>query len=255
MYQLPYDQWHRVSHIIDETVPFVAVTMLYQRRIDGRVWVDSVDSPRTVIASFANDFYACGDLARPDALQVLMNVEGTAPDTPGLREALRVAWGGFTAEEVMLYTFARHDTPDLSVPTGYRLETVDRGNASLLTDFWKDEYRSRTIGDFIDVRDFLNNGFAAMALHEASGRCVSACAAISVSRERADFGLETSPEHGGKGLAKACTALAVRQPLRRGLRPVWVTQVDNIASRHVATAVGFEPSQRFEILGHIEVGL
>lgn len=253
MYQLPFDQWHRVAHLIDESVPFVTLTMLYQRRIDGRIWVDSVDHPQTVIAAFAKDFYAFGDLSRPEALGVLMSVEGSTPATPGLREALRAAWGGFTVEEVLLYTFPHSDAPDFTAPAGYDLVSVDSGNVALLKEFWKDEYPAHTIGDFIDVRDFLTHGFGAMVLHRASGKCVSACVAISVSRERADFGLDTLPAHGGKGLAKACSALAVRQALRRGLRPVWVTQSDNIASQRVAAAVGFTVQRKFEILGHIEV--
>ena len=253
MYQLAFDQWHRVAHVIDESIPFVTITMLYQRRIDGRIWVDSVDSPQTVIASFAKDFYAVGDLSRPDALQVLMDVEGSTPATPGLREALRTAWGGFIVDEALMHRFSGKSVPDLSAPEGYSLVALDQSNVALLKAFWQDEYSEHTVGDFLDVRDFLNHGFGTIAVHRKTGTCVSACVAISVSRERADFGLDTSPEHEGQGLAKACTALAVRQALERGKRPVYVTLVDNIASQRVAAAVGFTPAERFEILSHIEV--
>ena len=253
MYQLTVDHWHRVAHLINESVPFVTITMLYQRRLDGRIWVDSMDAPTTVIASFPKDFYAFGDLSRPDALQVLMDVEGSAPSTPGLREALRTVWGGFTVEPVLLHTLNGDTVPALSVPPGYSLVTVDQDNVVLLKECWQDEYPDHTIGDFIDVRDFLTHGFGAMVLHDASGKCVSACVAISVSRERADFGLDTLPEHEGRGLAKACTARAVAESLKRGKRPIWVTQADNIASQRVAAAVGFTLEQSFEILGHIEV--
>lgn len=245
MQELTRSQWHYAQNLFNEEIPFVVINMHYQRQIEGRIWVDSLKSPTTVIAAFAKDAYAIGDLMNPAAQQILGTINASMPETPGLRSALQAAWGSFAVTNAVMHTYSGTTFVPI-VPEGYRVEIMNSNNIGAVQEFWKDQYPD-TIGDFIDTCDFLHKGFGACVIHEASQSCVSACAAISVSHARCDFGLDTHPEHEGKGLATACSYAAVQRALRLNKRPVWITEHDNLASQRVAQKIGFIKSKEFEI--------
>ena len=140
-----------------------------------------------------------------------------------------------------------------AIPQGYQVELIGSNNITLIQEFWKDEYSLGTIGDFFDIQDFLHHGFGACVIHTESGLCVSACAAISVSKERCDFGLDTQPAHEGLGLATACSHAALGEALRRKKEPVWVTEYDNIGSQRVAQKIGFVKEKEFEVYKRLVV--
>lgn len=225
MIKLEFDQWSSIADLVSEDIPFVTISMLYQRKIDGNIWVDNLTKPNTVIAAFAKDAYAMGNLTAPSAQAVLGQLSSGMPETPGLRQALQTAWGTFSVTPLILHAH-QSLTPTPVVPEGYQVELINPDNIALVQDFWKEDHPKDTIGDFIDIRDFLYHGFGACIVHTESGLCVSACAAISVSKERCDFGLDTLTAHEGLGLATACSHAAVGEALRRNKRPVWVTESD-----------------------------
>lgn len=214
--------------------------------MDGTIWTNRAIAPTTVIASFAKDAYAIGDLSDPHAQDILKTISASMPQTPNLREALRSAWGSYAVTPSILHSLPRI-SPAPELAPGYCLQPINHENIHIVEEFWKGEFAPGTIGDFLDTRDFLYNSFGACVVHHASGLCVSACAAISVSRERCDFGLDTKPGHEGVGLATACSHMAVSEALCRKKRPVWVTDYDNHASQRVAAKLGFVKSQEFEI--------
>ena len=241
MERLPRERWHAVlKGIITEEIPFVVVCMHYQRAKVGSIWVDDPDDPGTVIARFPKDAFVWGDLPGPEMAALLKGFEGTVADAPGLEELL--TRGGFRFKKIpspkYRHTGAR---PGPQVPSGYTIEPISRSNVSLLRDFWGDAY----IHDFYDLEDLLANGFGGLAIHE--GKCVAACAAISVSQQRFDNGLDTAEEHRGKGLATACALLTLSQGLERGKEPVWITEADNEASQRVALRAGYEKERDFTI--------
>jgi predicted GNAT family acetyltransferase len=61
--------------------------------------------------------------------------------------------------------------------------------------------------------------------------------AHSISR-RVDHSLRTLAGYEGKGLATACTYATIREGIRRGLEPIWWTEVENHGSRAVAAKIG-----------------
>ena len=121
MLKLELNQWPCVADLLSEDIPFVTISMLYQRKMDGTIWVDNLSHPSTVIASFAKDGYAVGDLKSPPAQAVLYEIYGSMPDTPGLRQALQMAWGSFTVIPLILHTHQK-TTPSPALPEGFRSE-------------------------------------------------------------------------------------------------------------------------------------
>ena len=246
MIKLNTEQRSLAENLVTEDIPFVVINMLFQRGL-GDVWVDRFDTPATVIAAFPRDCYCLGDLLTPSAQMVLKGIGGSTPATPGLREALQKAWGSFAVIPSLEFEYVGAGDKVRLVPEGYLVAPIDRQNISQVMELWQDDYPTGIIGDFADMNDFFQNSFGACVIHEQSGTCVSACAAISVSRERCDYGLDTHAQHAGLGLATACSTMAVELALRHGKKPVWITEKDNIASQRVAQKIGFVKKREFYI--------
>jgi hypothetical protein len=241
MERLPRQQWHSaLEGIITEEIPFVVVCMHYQRAKVGSIWVDDPKTPKTVVARFPKDAFFRGDPADADVRDLLQGFKGTMADPPGLEELL--TRGGFRFEKIPSLKY-RHTGARARprTPGGCTVEAISRNNVHLLRDFWGEEY----IHDFYDFEDFMDNSFGAIAVHE--GKCVAACAAISVSAKRFDNGLDTAEGHRCKGLATACALSTLSQGLDRGKEPVWITEADNAASRRVAIKAGYEIEYDFTV--------
>lgn len=250
MLKLESAQWSLVSDIITEEAEFVTISMLYQCRAPGQIWVDKIHQPETVIAAFAKDIFLWGKLDTPEVTGILRSLSGSVAGAADLRKILRRAWPAFSTSDAWLYSNKGLDVrPEL--PPRYSLSMICPGNISLVQEFWDDEYEE-TIGDFASTQDFLQRGFGAIVVHEQTGNCVSVCAAISVSQERCDFGVDTSPGHEGLGLATACSHAAVQEAISRGKRPVWVAEVNNHSSQRVAEKLGFAKERRFTIYKRLQ---
>lgn len=59
-----------------------------------------------------------------------------------------------------------------------------------------------------------------------------------------EIGIETAPEHRGKGLARAATAALIRTASAAGLTPVWSCADGNAGSAALARTLGFVPTTR-----------
>lgn len=247
MVRLRLADWAGVASIINEGIPFVTVCMQYQERYPGEIWVDAPARPRTVLARFRKDAFAWGDLERARGSRLLAGFRGTIAEVPGLRRLLNDLGVAYTDTPSILLT-CRNSAPEAGpAPFGYRLARVDQDNLNLLKRFWSEAYPAG-IGDFLSDHEFLDRGFAFMGVHQASGQCVAACAAIAVSRERCDYGLDTDLEHRGRGLGSLCARACIAETLRRGKRPVWITEVTNAASRRVAAKAGLRAAQAVNVI-------
>lgn len=253
MIRLTREQWGLIEHITHEEIPFVQTSMMVQQRFpSAEIWVDRAENPTTLIGLFPKDFFVWGDLSHSGVKPLLARARGIGPDSPGLEAILQEVWP--EGHERLPSIGHRHTghIPEAALPTGFRVEAIAPVNLALLCEIWPEYAAGNTIGDFHDYDDFFRHSYGYMAIDETTGRCVSCCAALSVSRERADHGLDTLPDYERRGLATAVSLATVREGLRRGLRPVWWTEVSNLASRRVAEKVGFEPAWTVNIFSRNE---
>jgi GNAT superfamily N-acetyltransferase len=57
-----------------------------------------------------------------------------------------------------------------------------------------------------------------------------------------ELGIETAPQHRGKGLARLVASALIDACLERGLEPVWACRLENVASFQLARRLGFTPT-------------
>ncbi len=244
MIRLIPDQYPVIQHVIDEDVHFPSVSMLYQRR-EGAIWVDRLDQPATVVARFPKDLFVWGNLGIPGVKELVADAQPPVADAPGLESMLVEAWGG--VERALMIEFALTGpggTPG-ALPPGFRLELVRPEHLPMLYEY-RPSYRSQgRIGDFRDYSDFFQYGYGALVIEEATNKVISACMAHSVSQERADHSLRTLAGYEGRGFGYAVTYATVQEGVRRGRRPIWITEIDNHGSRRIAERLGFKPRREY----------
>lgn len=241
MIRLSPDQYPIVQNVIDDDVPFVAVSMLYQRR-EGDFWVDRLQNPGTVIARFPSDLFVWGDLSHPGVKDLLAGASGLEP-------LLQEVWPGCARLPSVEYAWVGHGfgAGPGALPEGFRLEPVGTHHLEMLLAY-RPRYRTTSrIGDFRSFDDFFQNGYGYIVVEERTRRVVSACMAHSVSQERADHSLRTLSGYERRGLAYACSHATVREGVRRGLRPLWVTEAGNHGSRRIAERMGLRLRRQYTL--------
>lgn len=129
----------------------------------------------------------------------------------------------------------RSALPRLAPPDGWRVR------AATAADFPRD-------GTVVprhywpDAATFLAHGGGAVVEQDGTVGAV----AFTSFRDGTDLeiGIETVPEHRGKGLARAAAAALIRDATEAGLVPVWSCADRNAGSAALARSLGFAPTSR-----------
>ena len=118
------------------------------------------------------------------------------------------------------------------LPDGYRVERVDGTHFST----WTGDVMPREFWD--DEATYSRGSVAFGVIYE--GALVSLAFAAFVSERSLEIGVETHPDHRGRGLALHAAGAFIEHALRCGLEPVWSCRKGNRASEATAAALGFE---------------
>lgn len=98
-----------------------------------------------------------------------------------------------------------------------------------------------------DARQFEAEGVGFSYVHE--GKIASTAYSSFLHDDYLELGIETRPEHRGKGFAlKVCAAL-IDYCLERAYTPVWSCRLENTASYRLALNLGFEVKEIFPYYG------
>ncbi|MDF2630534.1 MAG: acetyltransferase, partial [Symbiobacteriaceae bacterium] len=153
---------------------------------------------------------------------------------------LKEMWGTFTPLPSVEYRYNRVTYGQRPLPAGFRLTAVGPEHLEMLCQYRPAYRKAGTIGDFLSYDDFFAHGFGYAVIDEAAGKIVAACMAHAVSARRVDHALRTLKGYEGMGLATACVYATIMEGVRRGLDPVWITEVDNHGSRAIAEKIGLK---------------
>jgi hypothetical protein len=237
MNRLTLAQYPVISHIIRDETEFPSISLAFQK-LEGEFWVDRLESPSVAIGVLPKDTFVWGNLSVPGVKPLLARAGGLVADSPGLEPLLQAVWGRFSRVPSVEYRYNVIDYQPSPLPAGLRMTAVAMEHLTLLCAY-RPSYRTReTIGDFQSYSDFFAQGFGHAVIDDATGRIVSACMAHAVSARRIDHSLRTLTGYEGMGLATACTHATIMEGVRRGLEPLWITEVTNHGSRAIAEKIG-----------------
>lgn len=133
----------------------------------------------------------------------------------------------FNAEKYLAYKMQQKD----KLPNIFRTnkEMYEKMNGSVVPKyFWKDaeQFCKEAVGFSLLIGDEIASTAYASFIHE----------------NLLEFGIETHPNHRGKGYAEQTCSALIDYCLEKNLEPVWSCRLENIGSYKLAQKIGFEPS-------------
>ena len=125
-------------------------------------------------------------------------------------------------ENDLRYTYNKFQLKSIDI------ELMERVNNEL--DFCKEYWNSS--------EDFIKYGLGYCFLEK--DKIISTCYSCTVGDNYIELDLETLKEFEGMGLATILTNRFINNCIKRGMKPVWVCNKDNITSYKLAKKLGFE---------------
>ncbi|MCB8928236.1 MAG: GNAT family N-acetyltransferase [Ardenticatenaceae bacterium] len=261
MFRLNPSQYAAAIPLFEELADFnVYVTAVLQQKSPGRVYLDSLDAPKSGFLVSLDRSYLAGNPENQDFNRALrdelhatllagdrinpVNPELVlTPDSPDWEPALAdiladwrwpPVWG---INQYYSFDTLRVNWRD-SLPPGYTITHLD---AVLLAE----QGLSLPIHIVDSIRlgweneaNFLTNGFGMAALYDEEMVCW--CLADVTVGDACEIGIETIPGHRGRGVATAVTAATVEHYAAKGYKHIgWHCEASNKGSIRVAEKVGF----------------
>ncbi len=239
-----------LAGVVGETPETVMVIHALRRGL-CRAWViGRPEEPRAAIvqmASFPAEPVGFG--AEPESLLAILRfIAGwTAVNVPvALGSTLAAELQRFTGKACTLteeiYSVLRRAAPDYEAPhvrllTPADLPDIEAATGVLGMGDWR----------FGSAEALVREGVVAGAI--IGDQLVAAAFTAGLGDRYADVGVVTRESWRGRGLATACAATVCREIQARGFTPVWGTSVENLASRRVASKLGFEEVSRRVYVG------
>ncbi|MCL2352023.1 MAG: GNAT family N-acetyltransferase [Firmicutes bacterium] len=215
----------------------------------GRVFVDDINAPETALFwHFCGDAFIAGPCENGDVIRTLgeffrgtfeHNRKRFALYVNGEQCKKAVADIAKTVPSVQVYErymFRFNEKTfralDIAAPAGYALREIDREiydrlRGGILPKFFWDSPEA-----------FLKAGKGYCMLGGEDIACHSFGAAVG--NGTVDVGIETAPEHRGKGLAVPTAYAMVKYCADNGLTPNWGCGTTNAGSARIAQILGFE---------------
>ena len=258
IHRLEQSQYERALPALANVDHALAATAVLEGTCPGDVYVDDVDSPRTVFASTPEGHWLVGDDGSREftaALEHLLNKtilpEGEAA---GWRYVTLIFWPEAWADPLDGMLDPRCVVKDsqrfyalrqlriewrVGVLAGYEVVRVDE-DLLARTDLRNVDRISRWAkGNFGSLDAFLRTGFGFCTLH--GDDIASWCMADCVCGDRCEIGIHTDERYRQRGLATLTAAATVDYCLSNGLTQIgWHCHTSNRPSAATAEKVGFE---------------
>ncbi len=204
-------------------------------------------APRAAIGLLGDFIYLAGDATADDApplLAALRPARIVVPPDDAWRRLVRTRYAGplhpFQREAFLAGDFDRSDLQGLTarLPSGYTLARVTAADVHRLAP----DLDESLISAWPSYDEFLVRGFAYAVVHQ--GRFAAAVSSATLGRSKAEFEVQTHPDHRRKGLATAAAAAAILHCLDYGIEPCW--DAANSISSALARKLGFRSTGVYE---------
>ncbi|HKD96363.1 MAG TPA: GNAT family N-acetyltransferase [Micromonosporaceae bacterium] len=253
---LPSGETHRVRHLFEPAHLTLVIDGVAAGNTPARVWADDSGGPRSAMVwDGTHNLYFTGDLDRAGAWRDLFDRD-IAPACTGILKvhtddaSAAAVFGGLPMRrrERVFYRRDPRPVPDWrqALPAGYRVTPIHDGYDDLSALANAADVTSEIGLGWHSVTDFRRAGFG-FAAHTGDA-IVCWCTAEFVSDGKCGIGIETVPEHQGRGLATLTATAFVEHCAARGITAHWDAWADNLSSVAVAEKVGFRLVERYPAL-------
>jgi len=222
---------------------------IVENRQDGRIFVDNIESPRTVLLwHYCGFAYVIGNTANDNFNRDIVKLlSGEFEDNQRRfvlhmndkiwnEKIIKITENNFDINQTQRYIFRfnreRYKIQDYSVSNTYRISEIDQNVLSKLNGRIIPSFSWQTSESFLQRGKgfcFINN----------NDIC---CTAFSsgIGNGQIDIGVETAGPSCGKGLGTLIAAQMVEYSLKNGYEPAWGCDTKNVASAAIACKLGFE---------------
>lgn len=233
--QLPEENKNLIIGLFKKYQPNRSALWTYFNGIlPGKTYVDNLDAPKKAIcvldmswvyisdyADFAWIEDTLREIIKNKWIQVVWNTK-ERPETPLKEIEKRVVIPRFE------YT---QRNPISEKPKAVELAPFSEDLLEKLK--WKDFH----ISTYGSKEDFLNKTFGYYALE--NGEICSECEAAFIANGFTEIGIITEESKRKKGYAFAACVRTLEEIEKRGLKPIWACDIENVASVKLAEKLGF----------------
>lgn len=106
---------------------------------------------------------------------------------------------------------------------------------------------AKVLGWHETAESFFNAGFG-FVLTNNEGVIVAESYGAFIGKELCEIGIVSHPDHQGKGYATIAACYAIVECQKRGIKPVWSCDSNNIGSLMVALKLGFQIKSHYAFL-------
>jgi RimJ/RimL family protein N-acetyltransferase len=221
---------------------------IVENRQYGRIFVDNVESPNTVLLwHYCGFAYIIGEFNDDFNWNICRLLSGEFEDKQRhfILHVNDKKWNetivditknkcNIKKDERYLFRFKKelYENKDFRVSNSYIMSEIDEKILSKLDGMIIPSFSWHTSEAFLKG----GKGFCLIDNNDIS------CSAFSsgIGNGQIDIGVETHEEYRGKGLGTMIAAEMVKYALRNGFEPTWGCNVKNLASAAIAGKLGFE---------------
>ncbi|WP_134685307.1 GNAT family N-acetyltransferase [Brevibacillus migulae] len=249
MEQLHRNQYKTIFPIVSniKTTPafvYSAITGI----LPGKVWVDRVERPASVLVALDNGLYfAAGEEPDPEFASYLSekNKETSqrftlfSPSSAWNDWLLASVDGAFQAIQRLAFQYPQHGFWKQGESVGamasgeFVLKRIDEAVIAHSREFSAEYYRNY----WGSIAQFIQHGLGYAVMQQ--DKIVCECTSIFGNPEQAEMDIVTSEEYRGQGWGLVCAQAFIEETLRRKAVPRWDCHADNTASKKMAYRLGF----------------
>lgn len=200
----------------------------------GRIWVDRLADPRTMLLNAAGNVLLRGDPDAVRATDLAPLITGFVDAPAGFLPLLRAAADRLALWPRLVYQQDRA-VAGPAVVGGAEVRRLTGDDAEAVGGL--SESSSWIYGTWGGPAGMAGSGQAWGAL--VDGRLASVACTFFRGTRHGEIGIITEPQYQRRGLSTACVLGLCADIRADGRRPSWSTSPDNVASRRVAQKAGF----------------
>ena len=253
--QLNSDKYEVIRNLFPKYYPNLAfIYAVIEKKIKGEVWVDNINNPQAALVVYGFYIFISGKITKKIFDEFYFIIREKIKFLEKMSSNVKASLSLVCPQEMMESPVNFEEFGFVSVP---RIEYEYKNNSS------PSEYKNNSEYDSISIdKDnvshclwyrFIGNIYEGdnaghhlgYMLWDKQSRCVVSEAHGVVGGDLVEIGTTTNPSYEKKGFATNICARLIVEAGKKGLRPIWSCNRDNIPSNKTAKRLGMEVRQEY----------